>query len=82
MKSRIAVTMIVEAVGWVETAVGTIMMIRNAHPAIGEADRARICWMEIPIAVDTTTEIGEMTEKVCKFYLNFIFAERNESFEK
>jgi len=66
--------MIVEAVGWVEIAVGTIMMIPNVHPAIGEADRAKICWMEIPIVVgtietDMTTEIGEMTEKVRRFYL-------------
>ena len=60
--------MIVEAVGWVETAVGTIMMIPNVHPAIGEADRAKICWMQTPIAVGMI-EIGEMTEKVCKFYL-------------
>lgn len=74
--------MIVEVVEWVETIVGTITMTQSARPAIGEADRARICWMEIPIAVDMIeigtitgtdmiTEIGEMTEKVCIFLSGF-----------
>jgi len=76
LKSQIVVTMIVEAVGWVETAVGTIMMIRNAHLATGEAGHGRICWTESPIAVGMTTEIGEMTEKVRRFYLNFTFVKR------
>jgi len=76
LKSQIVVTMIVEAVGWVETAVGTIMMIRNALLATGEADHGRICWTESPIAVGMTTEIGEMTEKVRRFYLNFTFVKR------
>lgn len=76
MKSRIVVMMIVEVVGWVETAVGTTTMIQNARLATGGVDHARICRTEIPIAVDTietgmTTEIGEMTEKVCIFLSKF-----------
>lgn len=66
--------MIVEVVEWAETIVETITMIRSAHPAIGEADRARSCRMEIPIAVDTIdtiTEIDEMTEKVSAFLFKF-----------
>lgn len=87
MKSQIAVMMIVEAVEWAEITVETITMIRNARLAIGEADRVRICRMEILIAVgmietDLTTEIGEMTEKVRTFYINFTFTEINKNFNR
>lgn len=61
--------MIVAGAEWAETAVEIITMIRNAHPAIGEAVRAMNYPTVIPIAVgttetDTITGIGVMTERV------------------